>query len=151
MRKASPNDVALLVEFMEEFYAEGGYPLHHRRAAAAFATLLTDERLGQVWLIQADSKEVGHVVMTLCFAMEYGGLIGFVDDLFVQRPFRGKGLATAALAEVRRFCERRGVRALFVETGHDNASARAVYQRAGFTNTDRLLLALKLAEPTHEG
>ena len=64
-----------------------------------FAALLADERLGHVWFIQADSKDVGHVVVSLCFSMEYGGLIAFVDDLFIQPPYRRTGLGTAALVE----------------------------------------------------
>jgi GNAT superfamily N-acetyltransferase len=149
MRKAWPDDVEQLVALMAEFYAEGGYPLNDRRAAEAFTTLLADERLGQVWFIQADSQTVGHVVVTLCFSMEYGGLIAFVDDLFIQRPFRRMGLGAAALTEVCDFCAKRGVRAILVETGRDNAAAQAVYRRVGFVNTDRQLLALTLADPTH--
>jgi hypothetical protein len=57
--------------------------------------------------------------------MEYGGVIAFVDDLFVRPPFRRAGLATAALAQVRNFCMEQGVRALFVETGRDNVAAQA--------------------------
>lgn len=149
MRKASPNDVERLVALMAEFYAEGGYKLNHRRATEAFALLLADERLGQVWFIQAGSQEVGHVVVTFCYSMEYGGLIAFVDDLFVQRAFRRAGLGTAALAKVREFCKTRGVRAMFVETGRTNVAALALYQRVGFVNTDRQLLALSLGDPTH--
>ena len=149
MRKASSEDIQRLVTLMAEFYAEGSYPLNHRRAAEAFTALLADERLGQVWFIQADSQDVGHVVVTLCFSMEYGGLIAFVDDLFVQRAFRRAGLGTAALTEVQAFCAKRGVRAILVETGRDNAAAQAVYRRVGFVNTDRQLLALRLADPTH--
>jgi len=148
MRKARPQDVDLLVGFMAEFYAEGNYPLNPQRAAQAFEALLADERLGKAWLVQAGLRDVGHVVVTYCHSMEYGGLIAFVDDLFVQQPFRGKGLGTAALEEVRTSSAKRGIRAIFVETGQDNAAAQVVYRRAGFVNTDRLLLALALAEPT---
>ena len=151
MRKALPEDMPRLVALMEEFYAEAAYPLNHRRAAQAFTALLSNERLGQVWFIQADSQDVGHVVVTLCFSMEYGGPIAFVDDLFIQRPFRRARLGAAALAEVRAFCAKCGVRALFVETGRDNMAAQALYQRAGFVDTDRQLLMLKLADPTHVG
>jgi len=151
IRKASPDDVQQLVALMAEFYAEGGYPLNRRHATEAFAALLADDRLGVVWFIQADSRDVGHVVVTLCFSMEYGGLIAFVDDLFVQQAFRRAGLATAALAEVLGVCGQRGVRALFVETGRDNVPAQALYRRAGFVDTDRQLLALRLADPTHVG
>lgn len=150
MRRAFPNDVPQLVTMMAEFYAESGYPLNHQHATEAFATLLADDRLGHVWFIQADGQEVGYVVLTLCYSMEYGGLSGFVDDLVVQIPFRRAGLGAAALTEVSAFCTELGVRAIHVETGRDNAAAQTLYRRAGFTQTDRELLALRLASPTHE-
>ena len=149
MRIASPDDIPRLIAFMAEFYAEANYPLNRIRAAGALATLLADERLGQVWLIEKDSEVVGHLVVTLCFSMEYGGLIAFVDDLFVQRACRGAGLGAAALEEARVFCASRGVRAMLVETGHDNVAAQAVYRRAGFVPTNRLHLHAALADPTH--
>jgi GNAT superfamily N-acetyltransferase len=151
LRKASPDDVQPLVALMAEFYAESDCPLNERRAAEAFAALLADDRLGHVWFIQADSRHVGHVVVTLCFSMEYGGLIAFVDDLFVQASHRRAGLGTAALTEVRDFCANRGIRALLVETGRDNVPAQALYRRVGFVDTDRQLLARSLADPTHVG
>ena len=151
IRKALSDDIQQLVALMAEFYAEGGYPLNRQRATEAFAALLADARLGHLWFIQANSRDVGHVVMTLCFSMEYGGLVAFVDDLFIQAPFRRAGLGTTALTEVREFCAERGVRALFVETGPDNVPAQALYRRAGFEPTDRDLLVLKLADPTHAG
>ena len=151
MRKALPDDVQWLVELMAEFYAEAAYPLNCRRAAEAFAALLSDDRLGHIWLIQADSQDVGYVVVTLCFSMEYGGLSAFVDDLFIRAPFRGAGLGTTALQEARAYCSNLGVRAMHVETGLENAVAQAVYRRVGFVKNDRLLLTLKLADPTHMG
>lgn len=150
LRKAGPSDVDQLVALMAEFYAEAPYPLNHQRAAEAFAALVSDDRNGHAWLIRADSKDVGHVVITLCFSMEYGDLIAFVDDLFVQKGFRGIGLATSALREVLAFCVNLGIRAVFVETGKGNVAAQTVYRRVGFTNTDRQLLALQLASATHE-
>jgi GNAT superfamily N-acetyltransferase len=150
MKKASPSDVQKLVTLMAEFYVEGGYRLNHQRAAEAFATLLGDDRLGHVWFIQADGRDVGYVVLTLCYSMEYGGLSAFVDDLFVRVPYRRAGLGTAALTHVRSFCAKNGVRAIHVETGRDNHAAQKVYSRIGFTHTDRQLLGLRLASPTHE-
>ena len=151
MKLASPNDIPQLVALMAEFYAEADYPLNRVRATGAFAALLADDRLGHVWLIEKDSEAVGHLVVTLCFSMEYGGLIAFVGDLFVRRPFRRMVQGAAALEEARTFCASRGVRAMLVETGHDNAAAQAVYRRAGFVPTERLHLTLRLADPTHVG
>ena len=151
IRIASLDDIPQLVALMAEFYAEADYPLNRVRAAEAFAALLADDRLGHVWLIEKNSVAVEHLVVTLCFSMEYGGLIAFVDDLFVRRPFRRMGLGAAALEQARTFCANRGVRAMLVETGHDNPAAQAVYRRAGFVPTERLHLTLRLADPTHIG
>jgi hypothetical protein len=92
MRKASPEDVQQLVTMMEEFYAEGDYPLNHRRATDAFTALLADDRLGYVFFIQSNSQDVGYVVVTLCYSMEYGGLNAFVDDLLSAGHFAVSGL-----------------------------------------------------------
>jgi ribosomal protein S18 acetylase RimI-like enzyme len=53
------------------------------------------------------------------------------------------------MSELRKFCASQGIRALNVETGHDNAAALAVYRKAGFVEIDHAHLTLPLAEPTH--
>jgi ribosomal protein S18 acetylase RimI-like enzyme len=50
---------------------------------------------------------------------------------------------------VRRFATELGVRALHLEVGRDNVPAQELYRRVGFVDTDRRLLTLKLADPTH--
>src|SRR5579875_1482800 len=142
MRRASDKDIDLLVGLMAEFYAEAGYKLNHTHASDAFASILANERLGCVWIIQSEGQDVGHVVLALRYAMEYGGTIACVDDLYVQPSARNKGLATAALREIREFCENAGIRALTVEVGHKNGPAQHVYRQIGFAEApDRQLLA----------
>ena len=149
LRKASPNDLGQLVDLMAEFYAEAGYPLNRTLAADAFAAVISDERLGYVWLIQAGGADAGYVVVTLTFSMEYGGRSAFVDDLYIRAAFRGRGVGTRILTEVRGFCLGLGVRAMHLEVGRDNAAAQTVYRKIGFAGTDRELLTLRLADPSH--
>ena len=149
LRAATAADRALLVELMTEFYAESQYTLDKARAEEAFSTLLADERLGRIWLIQSQSETVGYVVLTLGYSMEYGGRDAFVDDLFIRPAFRGKGLGKLTLAEVRAASAKIGVRALHLEVGRDNARAQSLYRQAGFIDMDRQLLTLRLADPTH--
>jgi GNAT superfamily N-acetyltransferase len=150
VRPAGPGDVPRLVSLMAEFYGEAGFPLPADAAARTFAALLDDPRLGRVWLLEADGEPAGYAVLTVSFSMEFGGLRGFVDDLFVRASFRGRGLAASALAEIRRTAESLDVRALLVETDADNGVAGRVYRRAGFVDAGRLLLSLPLAAPVHE-
>ena len=149
MRKATLNDIDHLVELMAEFYAEADLSLDRGRAAQAFGAILAEHRLGWIGLIEKDARIVGYLVVTVCFSMEYGGRVAFVDDFFVKPAFRGLGLGTHALAEARESCASSDIRGMAVETGHDNAGALTVYRRAGFLKTNRQLLRLGIANPLH--
>jgi GNAT superfamily N-acetyltransferase len=149
MRLANVEDLQALVDLMTDFYAESGYVLDRPHAEAAFAALLADPGLGRIWLIQQGSEDVGYVVLTFVFGMEYGGPMAVVDDFYVSPASRNAGAGTAALAEVRLFCAHLGMRAMSVEVGHENAAAQSVYRRTGFVKSDRQLMTLRLADPTH--
>ena len=151
IRLATLTDVDALVRLMREFYAEANFTLSEDIAARTFETLLDDSRLGQVWVIEEDGHPAGFVVLTVSFSMEFGGLRGFVDDFYVSPHYRNRGLGHAALEEVKRACVRRGVRALFVETGPENQAALSAYQSVGFTDSGRCLLLLALAPTATEG
>jgi GNAT superfamily N-acetyltransferase len=151
VRPADHSDLPTLVEFMREFYAESGFPLDAARAGAAFAALLDEPRLGRVWLVQRGDAIAGYVAVTFVFAMEYGGMIGVIDDFYVRPAYRGRGLGTAALTQVRAVCEQLGLRALHVEVGRENAAAQAVYRHTGLGAVDHQLMSLRLGLPLHEG
>ena len=151
MRQASERDLPDLLALMREFYAESGYPLNPDRARAAFRPLLAAGSLGQVWLAEVDGEPAGHLVLTFGYSMEYGGRSAFVDDLFVRPALRNRGVGRALVGHARAICEGLGVRAMHLEVGRSNAAAQAVYRAVGFESTDRELLTLALAAPTHAG
>ena len=148
-KAAGPGDVAALAALMMDFYAEASFSLPKEAAERTFTSLLSTPEAGQVWLLESDGQPAGFVVLTVAFSMEFGGLRGFVDDLFVSQSFRRRGLAALALATLRAEAVRRGVRALLVETGPDNAEALSVYGRAGFKDTGHVLMSLALEAPVH--
>lgn len=149
IRVAAPADVPTLVALMSEFYAEAGFALPASPAANAFIELVSSPSLGAVWLAEHGGAPVGHVVVTVAFSMEYGGLRGFIDDLYVRPAARGRGTGAALLAAARAGAVARGLRALCVETGREEHRARALYARAGYMDSDHALLVQPLAAPVH--
>ena len=149
IRPASPADLPALVGLMQAFYAESDFPLSTARAAEAFAELLASPHLGGVWLAERDGEVVGHLVLTVVFSMEYGGLRGFIDDLYVRPAERGRGTGAALLAAAREGAVTRGLRALCVETGKTDHPARRLYARAGYADSEHSLLVQPLAPPLH--
>lgn len=149
MRQAGEDDLANLLELMQEFYAEAGYSLNPDRARAAFLPLLTPGQVGQVWLAEFEGQMAGHVVLTFCYSMEYGGRSAFIDDLFVRPTLRNRGVGRGLVEQARAVCEELGVRAMHLEVARTNGPAQAIYRAVGFDSTDRELLTLALAAPTH--
>jgi GNAT superfamily N-acetyltransferase len=143
---ASLSDVQSLVELMHEFYAESSFTLDRTWAASSFTDLIAHPSLGGVWLIRVDGHVAGHVVLTVRYTMEFGGLSAYIDDLFVRALYRRRGAATAALDALLDECKRRGCLSLHVEVGHDNVAANALYSRYGLSPaTDgRQLLSVAL-------
>lgn len=151
IRPATSTDVGVLATLMSEFYAESSFMLPAAAAVPAFAALLGSPEQGAVWLAELNEKVVGHVVLVVAFSMEYGGLRGFIDDLYVQLPFRNRGIGAALLAAARTGADARGLRALFVETGLQDHPARALYARAGYADSGHALLVQPLRRPIHDG
>jgi GNAT superfamily N-acetyltransferase len=150
VRAAQLTDVAMLATLMIEVYAEASFVLDRERAERTFEQLMRSPERGCVWILESDATPAGFIVLTLMYAMEYGGLRGFVDDFFVRPKFRRRGLGAAGLAAVKAHCLATSVRALFVQTGSDNKPAQRVYKRAEFSDTGHQLLVQPLAAPIHQ-
>ena len=83
---ASPPRVPVILDLMEQFYAEERYPFAREKARAALAPFLADPALGRAWLLRDGDAAVGYFVLTLGWSLEYGGRDAFVDELFVLPP-----------------------------------------------------------------
>jgi len=131
VRLATLPDIPILVELMHAFYAEASFPLDRAWAARAFANLIAEPARGAVWLIDVDGDMVGHVVLSVRFTMEFGGLSAYIDDLFVRADCRRHGAASAGLDALVTECRRRGCKSIHVEVDPVNVAAQALYRRYG--------------------
>ena len=145
-RMASAVDVPVLVAMMGEFYAEADYALDEAWATRSFLSLLGDPSRGAVCIACGDGVPLGYAVLTLRHSMEFGGLDGFIDDLFVRKASRRLGVGRAALEALLAECRRRGVLALHVETSDGNPAAVALYESLGMRDRKRLLLTARLTD-----
>ncbi len=147
LREATLDDLPVLVEMMEEFYVESSYSLDRSEASAAFKTLLDQPGYGVIWLAFDGSDVAGYVILSVRFTMEYGGLEGSIDDLYIRPSARRRGFANQLLQSVLIECDDRGLKALHVEVGDDNSAAQALYQNFGLQkrtgDRDHLTLLIK--------
>jgi ribosomal protein S18 acetylase RimI-like enzyme len=151
IERAGHADIPVLVELMSQFHAESSYALDREWAAASFAQLLRDEQRGAVWIARCGADAAGHVVLVLRHSMEFGGLAGVVDDLFVRPQFRRQGVGSALLSALLEACRKLQVVAVHVEVGPDNVAASTLYQAFGLRghSTERETLTVRLSVEEH--
>ena len=125
---------------MREFYEHERIEFVERDARAALRQILSDVSLGRVWLIESGPEAAGYLVLTLGFSLEFKGRDAFVDEVYLRAEFRGRGLGKRALRFAEEACRELGARALHLEVGRENAAARELYRRSGFTEHDRHLM-----------
>lgn len=131
IRAATLADIPALLELMEPFTTAGGYPFDAVEATASFTSLLSNPALGGVFLAEITGEAAGYVVLTVRFAMEYSGLEGYSDDLYVRPAVRRQGAAHALLEALFADCRQRGAKAVLVEVGQSNTAAQQLYASFG--------------------
>lgn len=134
---ADPDDLEALLELVaayHRFEAIESPPAVRRRAVVA---LISDERLGRIWIARCDGRAVAYLAVCFGYSIEFGGRDAFVDEFFVCAEMRGRGIGRALLDEVAQRVGESGVAALHLEVAHGNKRAKAFYAGAGFEGRER--------------
>jgi len=131
---------------MREYYAYDRIPFHLHWARQALERLFADDRLGRIWLIQGQGETVGYLCVCFGFGLEFQR-DAFLDELYVQEPFRGKGLGRAAVAFAAAACPGLGIQALHLVVTPENERAYRLYERLGFVDQHRRLMTRWIARP----
>jgi GNAT superfamily N-acetyltransferase len=105
----------------------------------AVERLVLEDRLGQIWLIQADSRPVGYVAVTFSYSLEFHGRDALLDELYLRDPYR-QDLGVPTLKFAQAWSRSLGVNALHVEVERDNSPAQAFYRAVGFMDDDSYLM-----------
>ena len=144
LEPATEAHVPVLLEWMRDFYAHEGIAFDPAASERVLRELLGRPPLGRVLEIVSDGTPVGYAVLALGFSLEFGGRSAFLDELFVEPAWRGRGVGTAALALLQDVARELGARSLALEVGLDNAGAERLYRREGFTSNGRQLMTRRI-------
>lgn len=99
--------------------------------------------LGEILLITADEKVVGYCILTNYWSNEYGGRVVVVDELLVDKSYRGKGVGAKFLKKLTTQNHRNAV-VYELEVLPDNTEVIGFYEQVGFIDYKRTHLRLVL-------
>jgi len=138
LRPAQRGDEAALLPLIERYFTYDGIPFEHARVARGLEALLGDERLGRAYFILHEGAIAGYTIMTFGFDLEMGGTFGLLTDLYLDPPFRRRGLGRAVLDEHQARLHRLGISTIELHVEHDNLEAQGLYREVGFVGRERI-------------
>jgi len=124
---------------------------HHGFDRARFMAPHPDVEEGYAWFLGTQLEEADVVIYVAeldgeVIGYAYAGLepmswkelrdpAGFIHDLLVEPPHRGRGIATRLLEAAAAWLEERGAPRVMLWTAEENPAAQRLFQRAGFRRT----------------
>lgn len=132
IRRLAPGDEPLALALLEAQFAEHAIAIRGAPLAAAATELVANPELGALLLAQRGGLPIGIAVLTFGFALESGGVIAWLDELYVIPPERAAGVGSRLLDAAVAIAEEAGCRAVELEVEADHARAANLYLRQGF-------------------
>ena len=140
------SDIDIITVMMEDFYAIDNYLIEAQATKKMFQEFISNENFGKAWLIYADNKIAGYVILTYIFSFEYGGKIAFVDELFIKESARGKGIGKETIQFVQQESPKLSLKLLYLEVENHNENAQKLYIAQDFGFHNRKLMKYKIAK-----
>ncbi|WP_417606731.1 GNAT family N-acetyltransferase [Primorskyibacter flagellatus] len=129
---AGPDDLPRLLPLVAAFHTHQAFDTDTDHQTAAILPLLEGSPHGAIWLIGPRKAPVGYVVVTFGWSVEYGGLDGIVDELYIRPAVRGRGMGFEAVNSLAHALRDNGVRALHLEADRSDETLSRFYRRSGF-------------------
>jgi ribosomal protein S18 acetylase RimI-like enzyme len=139
IRRATDADEAIVRELWQEFEVEVPEPPH--REASSFEQEWEEIReilaAGGLAILAED----GEGALGLALAKPEGRTVCHLDTVYIRPRGRRQGVAKALMAEVVAWGTARGATHMTLEVLTSNTEARVVYERLGFGEESRILVA----------
>ena len=140
---AGPDHLDKVLPLVAAFHQEAGIKSTEESRKAGVLPLLSGVPHGCAYLIGPPRAPIGYIVITFGWSVEFGGLDGIVDELYIRSGVRGRGIASEALIALPRALAGAGLRAIHLEVDKDNTAALKLYRRAGFSPRENYMFMSK--------
>jgi GNAT superfamily N-acetyltransferase len=112
-----------------------GKPMTLEKCQRTFQEFTSKPEKGQIVVFDIDNTIVGYAILVFFWSNEFGGDLVDVDELFVQKNYRRRGIGQLFFQWLEKSWHNKAI-AYSLQTSPDNEGAIALYQRMGFAISD---------------
>ena len=132
-RKITAADEAVYTELLREFYHSPAvlHPIPEEYYHRAFEEAVKDSPYAEAYLFEQDGQIAGYGTLAKTFSTEAGGLVIWLEEVYIRQEFRGSGLGSRFFRFIEEMYEGTAAR-LRLEVEPDNEAAIRLYTRLGY-------------------
>lgn len=133
IRKLQKTDFDTVLSMMLVFYASDALLVHPSQEVLrkTLTDALADTPYLEAFGFEENGVLAGYGMVAMSYSTEAGGRCAWIEDIYIEPAYRGKGFGTRFLAFVKERYEGQVAR-IRLEAEPENERAMAVYRKAGF-------------------
>jgi len=145
IRKMIDADKNIVIDMMRRFYNSSAVITNgsEKIFAANVDACLKNSAYLEGYVFVVDEKIIGYGMIAKSFSTEFGDECIWIEDIFIEKNFRGKGFGTRFLNFVK---EKYPDKNLGLEVESDNVKAIAAYKKFGFKELPYLEMVFTKAD-----
>ncbi len=138
------KQIETITLMMQDFYIIDNYPIDIEVSKKLFEEFINNENLGKSWLIFSNKEIVGYVIVTFVFSFEYKGKIAFLDELYIKKNARGRGIGNETILFIKKEIKKLNLKIIYLEVEKHNHSAQKLYIANDFVIHNRKIMKYRI-------
>ncbi|HCC23349.1 TPA: hypothetical protein DF272_04225 [Candidatus Falkowbacteria bacterium] len=133
IRPVRIDEAEILNTLMAALYQEdpGHTTFSPEKGTRTLSFLLNNSDMGRVLFLMSNRTIIGYVILVSYWSNEFGGLLLFIDELFIKPDYRQQGYGTQFFTDLSRI-QPAGCVGWYLEHTAQNSRAANLYDRLGF-------------------
>ena len=133
IRRLKQQDREIYVSMAEKFYSTDAVAkkVDSKHFYLAFDEIMKRDTYASAYILEYGDKVAGYVLLAKTYSQEAGGIVIWVEEIFVEENFRGKGIARAFF-EFLLETKEPDVKRIRLEVEKENEGAVRLYKSIGF-------------------
>jgi len=141
LQPVGPGDLDALTHLVRAYYAYDRHDWDAATQVAALRQLCDGTPFARCFFVTLDGRRIGYASVAFGFSIEVGGLDFYLDEIFLEAAWQGRGLGRPLLALVEQAVRDLGGLRLCLEAELHNPRAAHLYGTSGYQEHERRLLS----------
>ena len=134
IRKLEEKDRKEFLRLSKIFYASAAvlHDIPERFHEKAFEEMMRSDIYAEGYLFEEEGKAAGYALNAKTYSREAGGMVLWLEELFILPEYRSRGLGREFFAYAEGYARENGYARIRLEVEEDNVRAVSLYERLGY-------------------